>query len=90
MFNLAASACLVQTVCSAFTLQCNLCSLSTMCIKPINEHWNPPPRSYEKYISSFVVSYTLFNMGCVLKSRRYRENAHMDYTLHLYYTLESH
>ena len=90
MFNLEAYACSVQIVCYASTLQCNLCSLATMCIKPTNEHWNPSPRSYKEYISSFVVSYTLLSMGCTLNSRRYNKNEHMDYTLHLYYTLETH
>ena len=90
MFNLEDFAWPVQIVCSAFTLQCNFCSLVTMCIKPTNEHWNPSPISYEEYISSFVVSYTILSMGCTLNSRRYRKNAHMVYTLNLYYTLETH
>ena len=46
--------------------------------------------SFVEYISSFVVSYTLLSMGFTLNSLRYRKNAHMDYTLHLYYTLETH
>ena len=81
MFNLVSATCLVQIVYYAFTLQCNFCSLATMCIKPTKELQHPSPRSYEEYISSFVVSYTLLSMGCTLNSHRYRKNAHMDYTL---------